>query len=84
MVWAIPQAYAANIISFGDNATACGGTVLCATDGNMTSGGTTGYNGTNPFSLSTINSWFQVDAATSMIAGQPAQPAGAGDFRCRK
>jgi hypothetical protein len=71
---AIPQAHAANIISFDDNATACGGAVLCSTNG------TTGYNGTLPFKLSTINFWFQVDAAASMIAGQPAQSANAGDF----
>ena len=79
-VLAAPQAYAANIISFDDNATGCGGAVLCATDGNATTGGTHGYNGTNPFSFTTINAWFQVDSPTSNIAGQPAQPANAGDF----
>jgi hypothetical protein len=47
---------------------------LCSTNG------TTGYNGTMPFNLSTITSWFQVDASTSHLAGQPAQPANAGDF----
>jgi hypothetical protein len=49
---AMPQAWAANIISFDDNATACGGTVLCSTNG------TTRYNGTLPFNVTTINSWF--------------------------
>jgi hypothetical protein len=72
---AIPQAHAANIITFDDNATSCGGTVLCSTNG------TTGYGGANPFNLSTILSWFQVDTSTSQIAGQPAQPNNAGDFR---
>jgi hypothetical protein len=72
---AAPQVQADNIISFDDNATACGGAVLCSTNG------TTGYSGTQPFNITTINSWFQVDAATSMIAGQPAQPANSGDFR---
>jgi hypothetical protein len=71
---AISPVRAANIISFDDNATACGGAVLCSTNG------TTGYNGTLPFNITTINSWFQVDAPVSMIAGQPAQPANAGDF----
>jgi hypothetical protein len=70
----VPNALAANIITFDDNATACGGAVLCSTNG------TTGYNGTMAFNLSTITSWFQVDASTSHLAGQPAQPANAGDF----
>jgi hypothetical protein len=65
----IPQAHAANIISFDDNATACGGAVLCSTNG------TTGYTGTMPFDFTTINSWFQIGTTTSMIVGQPAQPA---------
>jgi hypothetical protein len=71
---AAPQVQAANIISFDDNATGCGGTVLCSTNG------TTGYSGTVPFDITTINSWFQIGTTTSMIAGQPAQPATAGDF----
>jgi PEP-CTERM motif len=71
----VPQARAANIITFDDNATACGGAVLCSTNG------TTGYNGTLPFNLSTITSWFQVDADPSLIPGQPAQPMNAGHFR---
>lgn len=57
---AIPRAHAANIITFGDNPNACGGSVLCSTNG------TTGYlnNGTGQaFDLSTINSWFQIDAS---------------------
>ena len=73
-VWAIPQAHAGNIISLADNATSCGGSVLCSTNG------TTGYNGTQPFDLSTIKNWFQIYASTSMIAGQPAQSMNAGDF----
>ena len=60
-----PHAQAANIITFGDNATACGGSVLCSTDG------TNGYNGTQAFNLSTINQWFQIGtAAQPMTAGQ--------------
>jgi hypothetical protein len=54
----IPQAQAANIITFGDNANSCGGSVMCSTNG------TTGYlnNGTGQaFDLSTIKSWFQID-----------------------
>lgn len=70
----VPQAHAANIISFDDNATACGGAVLCSTNG------TTGYSGTLPFDLTTFNNWFQIGTTTSQIAGQPAQPATAGDF----
>lgn len=61
----LPQAQAANIITFGDNATACGGSVLCSTDG------TNGYNGSQAFDLSTINQWFQIGtAAQPMTAGQ--------------
>ena len=52
---AMPQAHAANIITFDNNATACGGATLCSTNG------TTGYTGTLPFNLSTIGSWFQID-----------------------
>ncbi|HEY2445348.1 MAG TPA: PEP-CTERM sorting domain-containing protein [Rhizomicrobium sp.] len=63
---AVPQAQAANIITFDDNATACGGSVLCSTNG------TTGYNGTQAFDLSTISQWFQI--------GTAAQPTTAGQF----
>jgi PEP-CTERM motif-containing protein len=55
-----PFAKAANIITFDDNATACGTTLggtHCSTNG------TTGYIGTEAFDLSTINSWFQVGTA---------------------
>jgi len=72
----VPQAHAANIIGFADNANSCGGAVLCSFDGTL------GYTGTHPFDLSTINSWFQIDAdGISHIAGQPVEPnGGAGDF----
>jgi hypothetical protein len=40
-------AHAANIITFGDNPTACGGSVVC--------------NGGNPYNLSQIHSWFQTE-----------------------
>lgn len=76
-----PQAQAADIITFGDNANSCGGAVMCSTNG------TTGYlnNGTGQaFDLSTINSWFQIDKAgtTSYLAGQLVEPdGGAGGFR---
>jgi hypothetical protein len=56
-----------NIITIADNATSCGGSVLCSTNG------TTGYHGTIAFDLSTINSWFQI--------GTAAQPLTAGQFR---
>jgi hypothetical protein len=79
---AIPQAHAANIITFDNNATACGGSVMCSTNG------TTGYliDGTGQaFKLSTITSWFQINTETppvSRLPGQPAEPkGGAGDFR---
>ena len=72
----VPQGRAANIIGFADNATGCGGSTLCSTDG------TTGYRGTLPFDLSTITQWFQIDTdGTSHLAGQPVEPnGGAGDF----
>jgi hypothetical protein len=63
---AVPDAQAANIIQFGDNATSCGGSVLCSTDG------THGYNGNQAFNLSTINQWFQI--------GTVDQPKTAGQF----
>ncbi len=78
-----PQAHAPDIISFADNATSCGGAVICSTNG------TTGYliNGTGvAFDLSTINSWFQIDAQTPAInhlpltQTEPEPNGGAGDF----
>jgi len=73
---AIPKAHA-NVITFDDNATACGGSVLCS------SNGTLGYTGTQPFNLSTIGSWFQIDTdGVSHLAGQPVEPNGSdGQFR---
>ncbi len=88
----VPRAHTANIIGFADNATSCGGATLCATNGTATTGGTLGYNGSNPFSLSTITSWFQIDSCSgsnsncsavggvSLLAGQPAQTMNSGDF----
>jgi hypothetical protein len=75
----LPRAQADNIIGLANNATACGGSTLCSTNG------TTGYlnNGTGvAFNLSTINSWFQIDTTgTSFLAGQPVEPdGGAGNF----
>src|SRR4051812_2687589 len=67
----MPLAHAANIITFDNNATACGGSTLCSTNG------TTGYTGTLPFNLSTIGSWFQIDTdGVSHLAGQPVEPNG--------
>jgi PEP-CTERM motif-containing protein len=63
------QAFAANIITFGDASKSCGGGNLCS------SNGTSGYlnNGTGvAFDLSTINTWFQI--------GTAAQPLTAGSF----
>jgi hypothetical protein len=77
---ATSQARAANIITFDDNATTCGGAVMCSTNG------TTGYltNGTGQaFNLSTIGSWFQIDTTgINELASQPmAEPnGGAGHF----
>jgi hypothetical protein len=73
---ATPQARAANIITFDNNATSCGGSTLCSTNG------TTGYNGTKAFDLSTITQWFQYDGVDSVshLAGQPAQTNGAASF----
>jgi hypothetical protein len=54
----VPHAHAANIITFDNNATACGGAVMCSTNG------TTGYliNGTGTaFNLSTIANWWQIN-----------------------
>ncbi len=81
---AIPQTLAANIITFGDTAQSCGSSVMCST-GN----GTTGYlnNGSGvAFDLSTIASWFQIDAQSPAINHLPATQTeaepdgGAGGF----
>jgi hypothetical protein len=73
----VPPSRAANIITFDENANACGGAVMCSTNG------TTGYSGTMPFNLSTITSWFQIDVTgVSLLPGQPVEPdGGAGAFR---
>ncbi|HUE65798.1 MAG TPA: PEP-CTERM sorting domain-containing protein [Rhizomicrobium sp.] len=70
------QAQAANIITFDNNATSCGGSTLCSTNG------TTGYSGTNAFDVTTINQWFQYDGVDGLshIAGQVAQDNGAASF----
>src|SRR5215470_19670234 len=52
---AIPKAHAANIITFDNNATACGGATLCSFNGML------GYTGTLPFDYSTLSSWFQIE-----------------------
>lgn len=76
-----PAAYAANIITFGQNANACGSAVMCSTNG------TAGYlnNGTGvAFNLSTISQWFQIDpSGVNHLATQTmAEPdGGAGGFR---
>lgn len=78
---AIPNAQAANIIGFADNATSCGGATLCSTNGTL------GYSGTKAFDLSTISQWFQIDPSIGgttpfgPLPGQTvAQTMGAGDF----
>jgi hypothetical protein len=80
----VPQAHAANIIGFADNATACGGSTLCSTSTGSLATGTQGYveTGSTPLDLSTITQWFQIDASgTSHLVGQPAEPlGGAGNF----
>ena len=69
-------AFASNIITFDDNANSCGGAVLCSTNG------TIGYlnNGTGqPFDLSTISQWFQIDVtSTNLLPGSQtmAEPDG--------
>jgi len=75
-VLCLPQVHAGNIIGFADNATSCGGSTLCSTDG------TTGYTGTIPFNLSTISQWFQIDTdGSSHLAGQVKEPdGGSGNF----
>jgi hypothetical protein len=79
----MPQARAANIITFDANAKACGGAVICSTNG------TTGYfiNGTGEaFDLSTMTQWFQIDPngpATNELPGSQTtgEPdMGAGGF----
>jgi hypothetical protein len=76
----VSPALAANIITFDDNATACGGAVMCSTNG------TTGYliNGSGQaFNLSTIANWFQIDApgANELASQTMAEPnGGAGAF----
>ena len=74
----MPQARAANIITIADNPTSCGGATLCSFDGTL------GYTSTQPFNLSTIGSWFQIDVtnpAVSYLPGQPPEPnGGAGNF----
>lgn len=85
---ATPSAVASNIIGFANNATKCGGAVLCSTTAGPLVTGTQGYfetgpSSTNPaFNLSTINSWFQIDAgSTSYLPDQPVEPlGGAGNF----
>jgi PEP-CTERM motif-containing protein len=83
-VLAIPQADAANIIGFANNATACGGSTLCSTNIGPLPIGTQGYveTGNTPFNLSTINSWFQIDTTgVSHLPNQPPEPlGGAGNF----
>ena len=79
----VPGACAANIITFGVNASSCGGSVMCSTNG------TTGYlnNGTGvAFNLSTISQWFQIDPdGVNHLATQTmAEPdLGAGGFRVK-
>jgi len=75
-----PDAHAANIIGFADNATSCGGSTICS------SNGTQGYfnNGTGvAFDLSSLTQWFQIDPdGVNRIPGQPGpEPdGGAGNF----
>ena len=80
---ACSNAFAANIITFGDAAQSCGGAVLCSTAGPLGLG-TQGYveTGSTAFDLSTINQWFQIDPdGVSHLAGQPAEPlGGSGGF----
>lgn len=74
------SASAANIITFDNNANACGGAVICSTNG------TTGYlnNGMGQaFDLSTLSQWFQIDTdGMNHLATQTeAEPnGGAGAF----
>jgi PEP-CTERM motif len=73
----VPQAVAANVITFDQTAKKCGGAVMCSVDG------ASGYSGAQAFDLSTIAEWFQIDktATSSLIAGQPIEPrGGSGSF----
>lgn len=75
------SSFAANIITFGNGPVACGGAVMCSTNG------TTGYlnDGTGQaFDLSTISQWFQIDTdGMNHLSSQTmAEPdSGAGGFR---
>lgn len=71
-----PSARASNIITFDNNATSCGGSTLCSTNG------TTGYSGSQAFDLTTIGQWFQIDVVngTSQLVGQVAQTCGSCSF----
>jgi len=78
----IPQARAANIITFGDAEQACGSSVLCSTGTGPLPSGTQGYvtSGNTPFNLSTITQWFQIDTTAnggstkSYLPNQPNNP----------
>jgi hypothetical protein len=63
-------AQAANIITFDNNPTSCGGSTLCSTNG------TPGYTGTNPFDLSTLTSWFQIDTESPPVNHLPGTQTG--------
>jgi hypothetical protein len=73
-------ATAANILTFADNATSCGGSTICSTNG------TTGYtllSSGQAFDLSTVQQWFQIDTdGLNHLATQSmAEPkGGAGAF----
>jgi hypothetical protein len=77
-VASMPQARAANIITFPSGDNSCGGAVMCSTTGGPLPVGTQGYvlSGNIPFNLSTINQWFQInpDGVTSLLPNQPAEP----------
>jgi hypothetical protein len=81
---AIPQAHAANIITFPSGDNSCGGAVLCSTNTGPLPTGTQGYveTGNTPFNLSTITQWFQINPdGVSLLPNQPAEPlGGAGSF----
>jgi hypothetical protein len=80
----MPQARAANIITFPSGDNSCGGAVLCSTNTGPLPTGTQGYveTGNTPFNLSTITSWFQINPdGVSLLPNQPAEPlGGAGNF----
>lgn len=73
---AVPQAQAADIITFDENFQSCA-SVMCSTNG------TTGYSGSVAFDLSTISSWFQIDAdgvnhlTSTQTVAEPDNGAGA-------